>query len=269
MRNKRFQFALVQHPMLLLVHEDRGEPAIAERIPPWGAPDTEAYVDRLRRNLDALRRYPDLRLNYEFSGLELEILAENAPDIFPLMREMVQEGRLAFVGGDYAQPHGQLFSDELNFRQLEHGLSVIRDLTGYIVRNNFHQETCLHDQLPQLLRAFGFQTASPPTFTHNITPVSAAEPAGSGQERRGRIYSPGGRQCRFLARLGRNRDTGRDLGHFARVRPRPQARSPGSIQRAVSFLADIFWRRRTWRRSSRNAMSSCSAWASRSCSTGR
>ena len=176
MKDTRFQFALVQHPMLLLIHEDRGVPPLAERIPPWGAPDAETYADRLRRNLDALRRYPDLRLNYEFSGVELEILAENAPDILSIMREMIQEGRLALVGGDYAQPHGQLFSGELNSRQIEHGLRVIHDLTGYVVRNNFHQETCLHDQLPQLLRAFGFQTASPPTFTHSVTPVSAAEP---------------------------------------------------------------------------------------------
>ena len=116
MKDTRFQFALVQHPMLLLIHEDRGVPPLAERIPPWGAPDAETYADRLRRNLDALRRYPDLRLNYEFSGVELEILAENAPDILSIMREMIQEGRLALVGGDYAQPHGQLFSGELNFQ---------------------------------------------------------------------------------------------------------------------------------------------------------
>jgi len=175
MKEAKFQFALVQHPMLLLIHEDRGEPTIGERIPPWGAPDVGTYADRIRHNLEALQRYPDLKLNYEFSGLELEILAENAPDIILIMREMVKLGRLAFVGGDYSQPHGHLFSGELNFRQIQHGLSVIRDLVGYVVQNNFHQETCLHDQLPQLLRAFGFQTASPPTFTHNITPVSPAD----------------------------------------------------------------------------------------------
>ena len=170
MQNK-WMFALIQHPMILIINEDRGKPEVGERVPEWGAPDVETYAERIRRNLEALQKYPDLKLNYEFSAVELKILDEQTVDIIPAMRELVAEGRLAFVGGDYAQAHGQLYSGELNFRQLEKGLEVFKELVGYKVTNNFHQETCLHDQLPQLLTAFGFLTASPPVFPHTIEPL--------------------------------------------------------------------------------------------------
>lgn len=170
----RWRFALVQHPMILAVHEDRGEPVIIERIAAYGgALDLAEYAGRVRRNLDALKKYPDLKLNYEFSGVELQILLDNAPDIAPVIREMVQKGQLGFVGGDYSQPHGHLFSGELNLRQLEQGLRVFKELTGYRVRTFFHQETCLHDQLPQLLKAFGFETAVPPMMAHAMTPIGS------------------------------------------------------------------------------------------------
>lgn len=176
MKSKKCKFALVQHPMILLVHEDRGEPTVGERIGPWGAPDIETYADRVRRNLEAMKNYPDLKLNYEFSAIELQILAENAPDIIPVMREMIAQKRLSFLGGDYSQAHGQLYSGELNYRQIDIGLAVFERIVGYRVVNNFHQETCLHDQLPQLLKAFGFETASPPTFSHALVPLYNSQP---------------------------------------------------------------------------------------------
>lgn len=170
MQNK-WVFAIVQHPMVLIINEDRGKPEVGERVPQWGAADIETYADRIRRNLEAMRKYPDLKINYEFSAVELKILDEQTDDIIPVMREFAANGRLAFVGGDYSQAHGQLYSGELNFRQLEKGLEVFKNLAGYKVTNNFHQETCIHGQLPQLLTTFGFLTASPPVFPHTIVPL--------------------------------------------------------------------------------------------------
>jgi hypothetical protein len=177
MRRQSLKLAYVQHPMVLLVHEDRGEPPVGERVAPWGAPDLPTYAERVRRNLRALQEFPDLLLNYEFSGVEMEMLATVAPDTVDTMREMAAKGRLAFVGGDYSQPHGHLFSGELNYRQLEIGLRVFAELVGYRVTCAFHQETCAHDQMPQLLRAFGFESAVPPDFTHTIIPLSLPGPS--------------------------------------------------------------------------------------------
>lgn len=176
MQKRPLKLAHVQHPMILLVHEDRGEPVVGERVAPWGAPDLTVYAERVRRNLAALRQYPELRLNYEFSGVEMEMLAEVAPDTIAAMRDMAAQGRLAFVGGDYSQPHGHLYSGELNYRQLDYGLRVFSELVNYRVTCAFHQETCAHDQMPQLLRAFGFQSAVPPEFPHTLVPISSPGP---------------------------------------------------------------------------------------------
>lgn len=176
MQQQPLKMAFVQHPMVLLIHEDRADPPVGERVEPWGAPDLPTYAERLRRNLQALRDYPDLLLNYEFSGVEMEMLAEVAPDTITTMREMAAAGRLAFVGGDYSQPHGHLYSGELNYRQLEMGLQVFAEMVNYQITCCFHQETCVHDQLPQLLRAFGFRSVVPPAFNHSLVSLTPGAP---------------------------------------------------------------------------------------------
>jgi hypothetical protein len=37
------QLGVMQHPMYLIVDEDRGEPIVGERTLPWGAPNAEVY----------------------------------------------------------------------------------------------------------------------------------------------------------------------------------------------------------------------------------
>ena len=74
----RWKLALAQHPMYLLIREDT---QCAERTPPWGAPTIEAYIERIRQNLDSLERYPQLKLGYEWSGVELELLASDSPEV--------------------------------------------------------------------------------------------------------------------------------------------------------------------------------------------
>jgi hypothetical protein len=85
-----WQIAVAQHPMVLLIEEDEG---CAERTPPWGAPDIGAYLERLRGNLRALRAYPRLKLGFEWSGLELERLAQAAPDVLADLRTLAAEAR--------------------------------------------------------------------------------------------------------------------------------------------------------------------------------
>jgi hypothetical protein len=54
-----------QHPMYLLIDEDRGEPPVGERIPPWGAKTKEGYVERVKRNLNSLAEIGQLKINYQ------------------------------------------------------------------------------------------------------------------------------------------------------------------------------------------------------------
>lgn len=165
-RAERWQLAVAQHPMYLIIREDEGA---AERIPPWGSPTIEAYIDRIRANLDALGSHPDLRLGFEWSGAELDLLAEDAPDVLARLRSMSTGGRLGFYNGTYAQPHLHVLSSEANFRQFEAGRRAYEDRLGLRVTTYAHQEASVHVQVPQLLRAFGFDVAVVPGFLSTIT----------------------------------------------------------------------------------------------------
>jgi alpha-mannosidase len=168
----QWQYALAQHPMYLIVRECA---TCAERTPPWGEPSIDGYVARIRRNVEALRRHRHLRLGYEWSGLELEQLAEDDPEVLGELRALAATGKIAFYNGTYAQPHLQVLSSEANYRQFEQGARVYRDLLAWQVGTYAHQEASVHDQVPQLLRAFGIRFAVMPRFATTLRWLEGGE----------------------------------------------------------------------------------------------
>jgi hypothetical protein len=164
--------ALIQHPMYLLIREDT---TCAERTPPWGEPTIELYIERIRSNLARLREYPQIKIGFEWSALELELLAQDAPDVFAEMCALANEGRVAFYNGTYSQPHLQVQSAEANIRQFEFGSQVYRELCGQNVVTYAHQESSIHDQMPQILEAFGFQYSALPHFPSNLLYLNGGE----------------------------------------------------------------------------------------------
>lgn len=159
-----WKMILCQHPMYLLVDEDRGEPVIFERTLPAGAPDASTYVERIVRNLSSLDKFDDLVLNYEFSAVEMETFARDFPQAFGKLKQAFDSGRVDFLNGTYSQPHLQLFHSESNWRQFEMGLEVYERLFGMRVTIYACQETGLHQQLVQLLRAFEYKYEVLPFF---------------------------------------------------------------------------------------------------------
>ena len=167
-----WKLALGQHPMYFLIREDT---MCAERTPPWGAPSIELYIERVERNLAALRAFPQLRVGYEWSGLELELLAQDAPKVFQEMCSLAKDGRIAFYNGTYSQPHLQTLSSEANYRQFEFGARVYRELCGQPVHVYAHQEASVHDQVPQLLKAFGIKYGVVPKFACTLAWLEEGE----------------------------------------------------------------------------------------------
>lgn len=172
---KPWTWVCVQHPMPLLV-QDRGVPDVLERIPPWGDPDLETYSKKFHDVLDSLEKYPDFRIDFEISARELEDVLAVDPSVIERMRDMLARGKLGFVGGDYSQSHCHVYGAESCLRQIQYGLAVFKRLFGYSVRVFFHQETGLHDQLPQILRAMGYTVAVPPRFPYVLEFTGGASP---------------------------------------------------------------------------------------------
>jgi len=111
-----------------------------------------------------VRAHHDIKIGYEWSALELELLAEDAPEVFSELAQLAREGRVTFYNGTYAQPHLQTLSAEANILQLEYGIDVYRRLTLPSPLTYAHQEASVHDQTPQLLVAFGLRYAALPGF---------------------------------------------------------------------------------------------------------
>ncbi|MDO8589502.1 MAG: hypothetical protein Q7T82_20965 [Armatimonadota bacterium] len=162
---KPWSYAIVQHPMWLLIAEDT---ICAERTPPWGSPSIEEYIEKLVVSLDSQERFPQLHVNFDFSAVELEDMVRLYPESAKRLRKMAAKGRVSFVNGTYSQPHLQILSVESAIRQFQYGLRSIEQLTGYRVTSYAAQEPGLTPQLPQILRAFGFQTATGPSFPYGV-----------------------------------------------------------------------------------------------------
>ncbi len=167
-----WKLALAQHPMYLLIKEDT---ECAERTPPWGAPDIERYIDRLRQNIATLRKYPQVKIGYEWSGLELEQLKQDAPDVFSDMLDLVKDGQTTFYNGTYSQPHLQTLSAEANYRQFEWGAQVYRTLCDHQVQVYAHQESSVNEQTPQILKAFGIRYVVMPHFSSTLVMIDGGE----------------------------------------------------------------------------------------------
>jgi hypothetical protein len=157
-----WKLAYTQHSMYMFIDEDRGEPIVGERTSPWGASDAGVYVDRVRRNLASLENVPGLLLSYDFPGVDIESIARDFPDVVRQMQRMHQRGVFDFVNGTYSGAHLQILSSESNWRQFEYGLEVFAKLFDKQVKMYAFQENGLHQQLPQLLKHFGYEMMSAP-----------------------------------------------------------------------------------------------------------
>jgi hypothetical protein len=148
--------------MYMFIDEDRGVPIVGERTSPWGAPDAGVYVGRIRRNLASLEKIPSLRLSYDFPGVDIESIARDFPDVVEQMQLMHKRGVFDFVNGTYSGPHLHILSSESNWRQFEYGLEVFEKLFGKKVNTFAFQETGLSQQLPQILKFFGYEMITAP-----------------------------------------------------------------------------------------------------------
>jgi hypothetical protein len=158
------KIAYCQHPMYLIIDEDRGEPPVGERTPPWGAVKAADYVERIRRNLASLDKLPGLRLNYDFAAFDLETILRDYPDVIAEMQRMQSKGVLEFVNGSYSQGHPPVYGSEANWRDFEYGAEVYQHLFKKKVTVFGFQEGSFHEQLPQVLRRFGYSMIVAPQF---------------------------------------------------------------------------------------------------------
>lgn len=159
----RWKWVCSQHPMIL-ISRDQTEPRALETVPPWGGGDVHGYCLKMFEMLKKVDETPGMKIDFDLSAKELLMFLAEIEDGKALMQKLLSEGRLGFVGGDYAQAHYHEARSESALRQIRKGLEVFRDELGVRIDTFQHQETGLFENLPQILAAFGVEKGAIHTF---------------------------------------------------------------------------------------------------------
>jgi hypothetical protein len=162
----KWKWVCVQHPMIL-ISRDMSEPRAAETVPPWGAESIYGYSVKMQEMLQKLADTPELKIDFDISAKELLLFFENIPEGKALIKDLIAQGRLGFVGCDYSQAHYGTARSESALRQLRMGAAVFKEELGICTDTFQHQETGLFENLPQLLYAFGIRKSA----IHNFQAV--------------------------------------------------------------------------------------------------
>jgi hypothetical protein len=159
----KWKWVCVQHPMIL-ISRDMSEPRALETVPPWGAESVYDYSVKMHDVLKKVTDTPELKLDFDISAKELLLFLENIPEGRKLMKDLIAQGRLGFVGCDYSQAHYGTLRSESALRQIRMGAKVFKDELGISADTFQHQETGLFENLPQLLFAFGIRKGAMHSF---------------------------------------------------------------------------------------------------------
>jgi hypothetical protein len=95
----------------------------------------------------------------ELDAVTFRYMADNQHRAFSRLKRLINEGMIEIVNGTFSQPLLQTISGEAIIRQFEHGLTVIKETTGFKVSVYACQEPCFCSQLPQILNGFNIPCA--------------------------------------------------------------------------------------------------------------
>jgi 4-alpha-glucanotransferase len=80
--------------------------------------------------LEILDRYPDIRMSFHFTGILLEWLLDNHPEMIEMIRRMVERGQVEMMTGGYYEPILPMISDRDKIGQIKKLTRFIKDQFG-------------------------------------------------------------------------------------------------------------------------------------------
>lgn len=120
--------------------------------------------------IDAMKRYPSLKINLQISGMSIESLKICAPNILEDFRLLAKEGRLIFTGTYYSEPVNITMDGEADLRCAWLGTEIVRRELGE-PQGFFPQEQSYHPQLPWIIKKLNLEWVTIPGNPKLISPV--------------------------------------------------------------------------------------------------
>ena len=90
----------------------------------------KSYVPATRLILELLKRHPQMRVSYSFSGIALEQLERYAPEVIELFKKVIETGQAEVLGETYYHSLAFFYSPAEFERQVNQHRGIVRRLFG-------------------------------------------------------------------------------------------------------------------------------------------
>lgn len=116
----------------------------------------KSYIPATRLILDLLKRHPQMRISYSFSGIALEQLERYAPEALDLFRAVVDTGQVEILGETYYHSLAFFYSPAEFERQVGKHRDLIRRIFGVWPRAFRNTELSYRNDLAQWADSQGY-----------------------------------------------------------------------------------------------------------------
>ncbi len=106
--------------------------------------------------LTSLLEIPKIEVVLNFTGVTLEILNNEYPEVLDLLKEGIEKGKFEMTGTGYSHPIFPLLPIEDSRKQIEFNLQVMENTLNYKPTGFWLPELAYDPTLPSLLKEYGF-----------------------------------------------------------------------------------------------------------------
>lgn len=117
----------------------------------------KSYIPATALILELLRRHPEMRVSYSFSGIALEQLERYAPEALELFKKVVETGRAEVLGETYYHSLSFFYSPAEFERQVARHRETVRRIFGVWPRSFRNTELSYRNDLGQWADKNGYE----------------------------------------------------------------------------------------------------------------
>ena len=106
--------------------------------------------------LSLLLEIPDIEVVLNFTGVTLEILHNEYPEVISILKKGIEKGKFELTGCGYSHPIFPLLPIDDIHKQIEYNLEVLEKTLNYTPKGFWLPELAYDPTLPSILKAHGF-----------------------------------------------------------------------------------------------------------------
>lgn len=117
----------------------------------------DAYQKSYLPFLEVLKRYPKIRIAIHFTGILIDWIEANHPELLEMIKEMTASGQLEVMTGAYYEPIISVIPETDRFGQIQKLTKRVKDLFSYNATGMWLAERIWEPTLPSTLHDAGIE----------------------------------------------------------------------------------------------------------------